>query len=163
MSVYIGDWITPMDFPIIHNKSINIDIIKTQSAHPYSVFILVMIATSVCCYLSVVDSKKKRRRALPRAASSGADAARVFRCSFVRLDMPAIVRWHSRFASPHPRASLTGGRVSCCRLPPRLVGWIFADADVVAIQAADELNIECNGKINGMKPQCTSPVLKCGV
>jgi len=39
---------TPMDFPIIHNKSINIDMMKTQSVHPYSTFVLVMIATVVC-------------------------------------------------------------------------------------------------------------------
>ena len=38
---------------------------KTQSAHPYSVFVLAMIATSMRYYLNVVDKKRSGAGGLP--------------------------------------------------------------------------------------------------
>ena len=44
--------------------------------------------------------------------------------------------------------------------PMRLIWQSYS---IVVGIAIDELNLECNGKMNGMKSQCTSSVLKCGV
>jgi len=43
---------------------------KTQSVHPYSTFILVMIATVACHYLNVVDFKKEKQSGLDLPAAS---------------------------------------------------------------------------------------------
>ena len=57
--MYTGDRINPVVFPIIHSRSINIDIIKTQSVQSYYVSISVIVATSVHYYLNVVMKKRK--------------------------------------------------------------------------------------------------------
>jgi len=83
------------------------DMMKTQSAHPYSVFVLAMIATSMRYYLNVVDKKRSGAGGLPcplrapsgwRALSRGV-AAPAAACSWSGADAAgsaAIVRLPSR-------------------------------------------------------------------
>jgi len=83
---------------------------RSQKSHPLAhpladrerTRFLICLNRSVCHGTPVIVKKRKARagRALPVIPSFGADATRVFRCSSVRLDMPAIVRWSSRFAPP---------------------------------------------------------------
>ena len=97
-----------------------------MSGHGFS---SVSIVSSI---MDLVEAKKKKREPGGRFPVPHRPAAACSRDPPRSAQMPPAssgvrcssrhargIRWHARFASPHQRASLTGGRFSCRRLPPR--------------------------------------------
>ena len=54
-------------------------------------------------------------------------------------------------------------RDDCISNRMKLVRSIWQSCDIIVGMATDELDLERNGKVNGMGPLYTGSVLKCGV